>query len=328
MFLDDLINKAKESRKKIVLVEGEDLNILNAIGISKEFADIILVGNKNIIEVLAKLNNIDLSNIEIIEPKNSDKTDELINSFYEIRKNKGMTIEEAENTIINDYLYFGAMLVYAGYADGMVAGKTHSSREVIRSALKTVRSLDTSKLVSSFFIMELENKKIGKNGLLLYSDCGVNEDPTSDDLVSIAYESYLSFKKLIGGDERIAFLSYSTDSSAKSDIIDKTKNAANRFKEKYPNIVADGEMQIDAAIVPEVSDIKFPDSRIKGRANILIFPDLNSGNIAYKITERLANAKAYGPITQGLLKPINDLSRGSSVDDIVGTILITCIQAK
>ena len=327
MFIDKLIERAKENKKSIVLVECDDIDILNAAYKSTEFANIILVGKK---ENVAKLvnNDINLDRFIIIDPNTSEITNELINKFYEIRKDKGLTLDEARNIILNDYLYFGAMLVYTGYADGMVAGKTHSSRDVIRSALKTVRYLDNTKFVSSFFIMELENKNIGSNGLLLFSDCGMIENPTSDELANIAYESSKSFERLIKETPKIAFLSYSTNGSASSDSVNKVKNAVNIFNNKCPNILADGEMQLDSAIIPDISKIKFPDSKIKGDANILIFPDLNSGNIAYKITERLANAKAYGPITQGLKKPINDLSRGSTVDDIVGVIAITCIQAK
>ena len=219
------------------------------------------------------------------------------------------------------------MLVYLGYADGLVAGATHSSSDVLRAALKTVKTSPDSNVVSSFFLMELENKSLGENGLFIYSDCGMIQNPTSKELVDIAYSSSKTFTKLIGDTPKVAFLSHSTNGSSKCEDVDKVKNAVLLFKEKYPNIISDGEMQLDAAIIPINQQSKVPNSKIKGESNLLICPDLDSGNIAYKITERMANAKAYGPITQGIKKPINDLSRGCTSNDIVGVIAITCIQA-
>ncbi len=330
MIIEKLIEKAKSNRKTIVLVETDDLRTLNAASMVKEkdFANIILVGKEDEIITLAKNNNIDIENIKIINPELSELTDELISKFYEIRKSKGMTLEESTNIIKNDYLYFGCMLVYMDYADGLVAGATHSSSDVLRAALKTVKTAENSKIVSSFFLMELDNKNLGSNGLFIYSDCGMIQNPTSDELVNIAYSSNETFKNLVGDTPKIAFLSHSTNGSSKCSDVDKIKNAVSSFKEKYPDIIADGELQLDAAIIPEITKSKFPNSRIQGDANILIFPDLDAGNIAYKITERMANAKAYGPITQGIRKPINDLSRGCNANDIVGVIAITCNQAK
>ena len=214
------------------------------------------------------------------------------------------------------------------YADGLVAGATHSSSDVLRAALKTVKTAENSKIVSSFFLMELENKQLGYNGLFIYSDCGMIQNPTSEELVNIAYSSCETFKNLVEGTPKIAFLSHSTNGSSKCEDVDKVKCAVKSFKEKYPEIIADGELQLDAAIIPELTKSKYPNSKIQGDANILIFPDLDAGNIAYKITERIGNAKAYGPITQGIKKPINDLSRGCNYKDIVGVIAITCNQAK
>lgn len=330
MIIDKLIEKAKNNKKNIVLVETDDIRTIEAASIVKEkdFANIILIGKENKISTLADNNNLDIKGIKIIDPETSELTDILINNFYEIRKNKGMTLEEAENIIKNDYLYFGSMLVYMDYADGLVAGATHSSSDVLRAALKTVKTAENSKIVSSFFLMELENKNLGNNGLFIYSDCGMIQNPTSEELVNIAYSSNETFKNLIGDTPRIAFLSHSTNGSSKCNDVDKVKNAVTNFKELYPNIIADGELQLDAAIIPSITKSKFPTSKIQGDANILIFPDLDAGNIAYKITERMANAKAYGPITQGIKKPINDLSRGCNANDIVGVIAITCNQAK
>jgi len=330
MIIDKLIENAKKNKKTICLPETNDIRVLSAAEeVSKlDFADIILIGNKDAINELATKNNIDISKTIIIDPNTSQYTEELINKFYEIRKHKGITIVEAENIIKNDYLYFGDMLVYMDYADGLVAGATHSTSDVLRAALQTVKTSSDSKIVSSFFIMELENKNLGSNGIYIYSDCGMIQNPTSEELVNIAYSSSKSFETLIGDTPKIAFLSHSTNGSSKHIDVDKVKNAVIKFKETYPSIIADGELQLDAAIIPSITKSKYPNSKIQGDANILIFPDLDSGNIAYKITERMANAKAYGPITQGIKKPINDLSRGCNSDDIVGVIAITCNQAK
>ena len=330
MIIDKLIENAKKNKKTIVLVETDDIRTLKAAECVKtqDFADIILVGNENKINELAKSNDININDIKIIDPKTSQLTKELIEKFYEIRKSKGMTLEEAKNIIENDYLYFGDMLVYTDYADGLVAGATHSSSDVLRAALKTVKTAENSKIVSSFFLMELENKTLGDNGIFIYSDCGMIQNPTSEELVNIAYSSSETYKNLIGNTPKIAFLSHSTNGSSNCSDVDKVKIAVSNFKAQYPSIIADGELQLDAAIIPEITKSKFPNSRIQGDANILIFPDLDAGNIAYKITERMANAKAYGPITQGIRKPINDLSRGCNYKDIVGVIAITCNQAK
>ena len=330
MIIDKLINNAKQNKKTICLVETDDIRTLKAAEsvIEKDFANIILVGNENEINELATKNNIKLDNIKIIDPKTSDLTNELIDKFYELRSHKGLTHEEAKDKIENDYLYFGDMLVYADYADGLVAGATHSSSDVLRAALQTVKTAPDSKIVSSFFLMELANKDLGSNGLFIYSDCGMIQNPTSEELVNIAYSSSKTFEQLVGDTPKIAFLSHSTNGSSKCDDVYKVQNAVKTFKETYPDIIADGELQLDAAIIPSITKSKYPTSKIQGDANILIFPDLDAGNIAYKITERMANAKAYGPITQGIRKPINDLSRGCNSDDIVGAIAITCNQAK
>ncbi len=330
MIIDKLIKKAKQNKKTIVLVEADDVRTLKAAEetIKLDFANIILIGKENKIKELALINGINLNNIKIIDPLNSSITIELIKNFYELRKHKGLTLEEAENIIKNDYLYFGDMLVLNGYADGLVAGATHSSSDVLRAALKTVKTAPDSKIVSSFFLIELENKNLGSNGIFIYSDCGMIQNPTSEELTNIAYSSSKTFENLVESTPKIAFLSYSTNGSSNSIDVDKVRNAVDIFKKTYPNIIADGELQLDAAIIPEITEKKFPNSKIKGDANILIFPNLDAGNIAYKITERIGNAKAYGPITQGIKKPINDLSRGCNYKDIVGVIAITCNQVK
>lgn len=327
MIIETLINKAKHNRKKIVLPETNDLRVLTAAS-QVDFADIILIGNEKDINDLANNNNINLNNIKVINPAFSELTTKLIQEFYELRKNKGITLEDAKKIIENNYLYFGCMLVKCGCADGLVAGAITTSSDVLRAALQTVKSAPDTSLVSSFFIMELENKTLGENGVFIYSDCGLNINPTSSELVEIAHSSAKSFQELVDSTPKVAMLSHSSFGSSKSEDVTKMQDATKKFKEKYPNIILDGELQLDAAIIPEIAHSKAPNSVLKGDANVLIFPNIDAANIAYKITERMANAKAYGPITQGMAKPINDLSRGCNSDDIIGAIAITCIQAK
>ena len=328
--IDRIKERALENKKTIILPETEDIRTLKAASLVKRegFADVILIGNDKSINDLAKQYDIDLSNILIIDPENSDKTDELINEFYELRKSKGMTLEEAKNIITTNYLYFGDMLVKLGYADGLVAGAVNSSANVLRAALQTIKTAKDSKIVSSFFIMDVPNCEYGANGIFLYSDCGMIQNPTSEELVEIANSSAKTFKQLIEKEPVVAMLSHSTFGSSKHPDVDKVVNAVKIAKEKYPNLNLDGELQADAAIVPSVAQSKAPNSKVAGKANVLIFPDLDAGNIAYKLTERLAKAKAYGPITQGIAKPVNDLSRGCNEYDIVGVIAITCVQCK
>ncbi len=328
--IDRIKERALENKKTIILPETEDIRTLKAASLVKRegFANIILIGNNKEINDLAKQYDIDLSNILIIDPENSDKTDELINEFYELRKSKGMTLEEAKNIITTNYLYFGDMLVKLGYADGLVAGAVNSSANVLRAALQTIKTAKDSKIVSSFFIMDVPNCEYGADGIFLYSDCGMIQNPTSEELVEIANSSAKTFKQLIEKEPVVAMLSHSTFGSSKHPDVDKVVNAVKMAKEKYPNLNLDGELQADAAIVPSVAKSKAPNSKVAGKANVLIFPDLDAGNIAYKLTERLAKAKAYGPITQGIAKPVNDLSRGCNEYDIVGVIAITCVQCN
>ena len=328
--IDRIKERASKNKKTIVLPETEDIRTLKAaILVENEgFANIILIGNKKKVHDLANQHNLDLGNILIIDPKNSDKTEELINAFYELRKVKGITIEEAKKIITTNYLYFGDMLVKLGYADGLVAGAVNSSTNVLRAALQTIKTAKDSKIVSSFFIMDVPNCEYGANGIFLYSDCGMIQNPTSEELVEIANSSAKTFKQLIEKEPIVAMLSHSTFGSSKHPDVDKVVNAVKLVREKYPNLNLDGELQADAAIVPSVAKSKAPNSKVAGKANVLIFPDLDAGNIAYKLTERLAKAKAYGPITQGIAKPVNDLSRGCNEYDIVGVVAITCVQCN
>ena len=328
--IDNIKERAKTLNKTIVLPESYDIRTLKAAEtVTKEgFAKIILVGNKEEIYKNAKENSINLVNLEIIDPLTFKDTEKIINSFYELRKNKGVTFESARELITNNYLYFGNMLVKLGYADGLVAGAVNSSANVLRAALQILKTAPNSKIVSSFFLIEVPNCEYGDKGVFVYSDCGMIQNPTSEELAHIAKSSANSFEQLVGNKAIIAMLSHSTFGSSKHPDVDKVINAVNISKELYPELTLDGELQFDAAIVPSIASRKAPNSNVSGKANVLIFPDLDAGNIAYKITERLAKAKAYGPITQGIFKPVNDLSRGCNEEDIVGVIAITCVQCN
>lgn len=235
-------------------------------------------------------------------------------------------MEDAKK-FMKDPMYFGVMLVYKGLADGMVSGAIHSTADTLRPALQILKTAPGVKLVSSFFIMVVPNCEYGENGVFVYADAGLNPNPTAEELADIAITSAKSFEALVGKTPKVAMLSYSTKGSAKSEMVDKVVEATRIAKEKAPDILIDGELQADAAIVPSVAKLKAPGSPVAGQANVLIFPDLDAGNIAYKLTERLAKAEAYGPITQGIAKPVNDLSRGCKAEDIVGVIAITAVQA-
>ena len=326
--IEKIKDKAKGLNKTIILPEAADIRTLKAASMTTKegFASIILIGNNDDIIKLAEKNSVDIDGIKIIDPNTFSDTEKIINEFYELRKNKGITIDDAKNIIINNNLYFGNMLVKLGYADGLVAGAVNSSADVLRASLQTLKTSKNSKIVSSFFLIDVPNCEYGEDGVFIFSDCGMIPDPTSEELVEIAKSSAMSFEQLVGKTPRVAMLSYSTMGSAKHPNIDKVTRAVSLAKEAYPELLLDGELQFDAAVVPKVAKSKAPNSEVAGSANVLIFPDLNSGNIAYKVAERLAKAKAYGPITQGIAKPVNDLSRGCNEYDIVGAIAITCVQ--
>lgn len=329
-FIDEIENRAKKDIKKIVLPESEDDRTLRATSevLKQKFAEIILVGNKE--KILKRANELNLENVEeaeIIDPVNSDKYDEFVEKFYELRKNKGMTIEKAKEYML-DNTYFGMMMVKQGYADGLVSGAVHSTSDTLRPALQILKTAPGTKLVSAFFMMIVPNCEFGEDGVFLFSDSGLNENPDSEALSEIAISSSKSFDLLVGKEPKIAMLSYSSHGSAKSDLTEKVINATNLVKEKAPELLVDGELQLDAAIIPEVAEYKAKGSPLKGKANVLIFPDLNSGNIGYKLVQRLAKAEAYGPLCQGIAKPVNDLSRGCNSKDIEGVIAITAVQAQ
>ena len=327
-FLEQIISRAKEHRKTIVLPEGLDERTIQATEVigQKDIADIILIGNKD--EIMKKANGHDISKARIIDPKSSEYYDDFVNSFFEMRQKKGVTLEQAK-TYMLDPNYFGVMLVKKGIAHGMVSGACHSTADTLRPALQILKTAPDTKLVSAFFVMSVPNCEYGYNGTFVCGDCGLVEDPDADKLSEIAISSAKSFETLVGAKPKVAMLSYSTKGSAKvNHLTGKVIDATKLVHEKAPEILVDGEIQADAALVPNVAKSKAPDSEVAGNANVLIFPDLNCGNISYKLVQRLAKADAYGPITQGIAKPVNDLSRGCSADDIVGVVAITCVQAQ
>ena len=327
-FINEIKEKAKKSKRTIVLPEVMDRRILEAteIILKEGIADIILVGREEEISVSSR--GLDISGVTIINPYTFSFTYELINSFYELRKSKGMTLEKAREILLNDYMYFACMLVKEGYADGVVSGACHSTSDTLRPALQILKTKPNVELVSSFFLMDVPNCCYGDNGTFVFADCGLEQNPTSEKLAAIAGASAYSFESLTGNKARVAMLSHSTMGSATHFDVDKVVKATNIAREKYKNYLIDGEMQLDAAIIPEVALAKAPNSEVAGRANVLVFPDLDAGNIGYKLVQRLAKADAFGPICQGISKPVNDLSRGCSVEDIVGVVAITSVQAS
>ena len=328
-FIEEIKKRASNQIKTIVLPEATDIRILEATDIiGKEgFAKIILLGNESEIISIANENKLNISKATIIEPLKSDKYDEYVEAFYELRKAKGMTIEQAKK-ILQDPVYFGMMMVKKEAADGLVSGAAHSTADTLRPALQILKTKPGTKLVSTFMLEIVPNCEYGNNGIFIFSDCGLNPKPTSEELSEIAISSSESYQQIVGDAPKIAMLSYSTHGSAASEDVDKVREATQLTKEKAPNLLVDGELQLDSAIVPEIGNVKAPGSDVAGKANILIFPDLNSGNIGYKLVERLAKAEAYGPICQGMAKPVNDLSRGCKAKDIVGAVAITALQAQ
>ena len=325
-----MAEQVKKNRRKIVLPETEDVRVLKAAAIvaNGEYADIILIGNEEEIKDTCKKENIQMpyDKIEIIDNISSSKKALYDKMLYDLRKAKGMTLEMAQKTN-EDKVYFATMMVKAGDADGLVSGAIHSTANTLRPALQIIKAAEGVKNVSSFFLMETKKSELGTNGVFIFSDCGLIEFPTKEQLVDITIESAQSYKMLTGYEPKVALLSYSTLDDIKDENVIKLQNVVRRVKEINNNINIDGQLQLDAAIIEDVAKIKAPNSSVAGKANVLIFPNLESGNIAYKIAERFGNMTALGPITQGMDKPVNDLSRGCSVDDIIGVIAITCIQS-
>lgn len=326
-FMENTVAKAVANKKTIVLPEGGDPRVARAAAeiIKKGIANVILLGDEK--EIKAAAGGLDLSKAEIANPLTYSARADFVQTFYEMRKAKGMTEEKAE-AMMKDPSYFGVMMVKKGIADGMVSGACHSTADTLRPALQIVRTAPGSKLVSGFFLISVPNCEYGENGTFVFADCGLNINPSADDLSEIAIASAKSFKSIVGAEPKVAMLSFSSYGSGKDALVDKVVEATKLAKEKAPDLLLDGELQADAALVPSVGKSKAPGSKVAGQANVLIFPDLNVGNICYKLVERLAKADAYGPILQGIAKPVNDLSRGCKAEDIVGVAAITAVQAQ
>ncbi len=330
-FIDNIKKRAKENIKTIVLPEAEDIRILEATQqvLKEQYANIILVGNKEKIEKKAKENNINIIGAEIVDPNNSEKHDEYVNLLYELRKHKGMTIEQAKE-LVKDPVYYGMLMVKDEQtnADGLVSGAAHSTSDTLRPALQILKTAPGTKLVSAFFVMVVPDCEYGEKGTFVFADSGLNENPDSEALSEIAISSSKSFKQLVQKEPKVAMLSYSTYGSAKSELTQKVIEATQKVKEKEQKLKVDGELQLDAAIIPEIAEMKAPGSPLKGQANVLVFPNLDCGNIGYKLVQRLGKAEAYGPLCQGIAKPVNDLSRGCNSKDVAGVVAITAVQAQ
>ena len=328
-FIEEIKQRAKTQIKTIVLPEATDIRILKAAETVKQegYAKTILIGDEEQVRKIAKQNTIDIEGIKIIDPLKSERTQEYAQKLFELRKAKGLTEEQAQKLVL-DPVYFGMMMVKNEDADGLVSGACHSTSDTLRPALQILKTAPNTKLVSAFFVIVVPNCEYGSNGTFIFADSGLNEEPNSDALSEIAISSSKSFEQLVGEKAKVAMLSYSTYGSAHSASTEKVIEATKLVREKAPEILVDGELQLHAAIIPEVAEFKAKGSPLKGEANVLVFPDLGAGNIGYKLAQRLAKAEAYGPLCQGIAKPVNDLSRGCSASDVAGVIAITAVQAQ
>ena len=323
--MDRIKAQAKADKKRIVLPEGAEERTVKAAAIllKEGICDVILLGDEEKIAAYGE----DLTGATIINPKKADCLQEYADTLYELRKAKGMTPEKARETIKNT-LFYACMMIKEGKADGMVSGAINTTGNTLRPGLQIIKMAKGINTISSCFIMEIPNKEYGDNGLMLFGDCAININPNPDELASIAIATANTAKTLLGMDPKVAMLSFSTKGSAKHENVDKVTAALAKVKELAPDLDVDGELQADAAMVPKVAALKAPGSKVAGHANVLIFPDLQAGNIGYKLVQRLAGAEAVGPVSQGFAKPINDLSRGCSIADIVSVVAITAVQAQ
>lgn len=327
-FIDEMKAKARANKKTIVLPESEDERTYKAAEavLKEEIANVVIVGSEE--EVAKNKGSYDISGAQIVDPATSDKTEAYIAKLVELRQKKGMTEEQAREILLTNYLYYGVMMVKMKDADGMVSGACHSTADTLRPCLQILKTKPGTKLVSAFFVMCVPDCEYGENGVFVFADCGLNQNPAPEELAAIAESSAESFRMLVGAEPKVAFLSHSSKGSAKHADVDKVVEAVKIAKEANPDLMVDGELQLDAAIVPSVGESKAPGSPVAGHANVLVFPDLDAGNIGYKLVQRLAKAEAYGPMTQGIAAPVNDLSRGCSAEDILGVVAITAVQAQ
>ena len=327
--IEDIIARAKSDKQRIVLPESTDERTLQAADliIKDGVAEIVLIGNES--EIKEKAKSLNLSNIDraiIVNPENNDKKEVYINLLVELRKNKGMTPEKAEQ-LVKDPLYLACLMIKNGDVDGEIAGAENTTGNVLRPALQIIKTLPGIKVVSGAFLMFTPFTEYGENGVLLFADCAVLPNPNANELAQIALTSAQTWRALVGAEPRVAMLSFSTKGSAQHEMVDKVAEATKIAKEMDPALIIDGELQADAAIVPNISKSKAPDSPLLGKANVLVFPSLETGNIAYKLVQRLGNAEAIGPVLQGMAAPVSDLSRGCSVEDIYRMVAVTANQA-
>jgi phosphate acetyltransferase len=328
-FIDEIKAKAKANVQTIVLPETEDARTYEAAEkvLKEGTAKLVLIGSEE--EIAKNKGSFDISGATIVDPATSDKTEAYIAKLVELREKKGMTEEKARELLLSSYTYYGVMMVKMGDADGMVSGACHSTADTLRPCLQILKTKPGTKLVSSFFVMVVPDCDMGENGTFVFSDCGLEQNPDSEKLAAIALSAAESFKLLVGDEPRVALLSHSSKGSAKHADVDKVVEAVKIAQANAPEgVMVDGELQLDAAIVPSVGASKAPGSPVAGKANVLVFPDLDAGNIGYKLVQRLAKAEAYGPMTQGIAAPVNDLSRGCSAEDIEGVIAITAVQCQ
>ena len=327
-FIDSIKLRAKKDKKRIVLPESMDKRTMEAAdkALKEDIADIIIIGTPE--EINENSKGFDISKATIIDPNTADITEELINGLVEIRKNKGLTYDDAKKFLLTDYMYYACMLVKTGRADGVVSGACHSTANTLRPSLQIIKTKPGVMLVSAFFLMVVPNCEYGSDGTFVFADSGLEQNPTPERLAAIAASSAESFKLLVEKEPLVAMLSHSTKGSAKHPLVDKVVEATKIAKEQYPYLCIDGELQTDAALVPSVAKSKAPGSEVAGKANVLVFPNLDCGNIGYKLVQRLGKAEAYGPMLQGIAKPVNDLSRGCSWEDIVGVVALTAVQAQ
>lgn len=319
-FLEHMKQRARANKKTIVLPEGEDPRTIEAAQmiVDEGIANLIVIGNPQ---------DISIDGVRVIDPATCEKTNEYAELFYELRKHKGVTLEDAKKQVL-DPTYFATLMVKAQDADGLVSGACHSTANTLRPALQILKTAPSTKLVSAFFMMCTKDAEFGENGTMLFADSGLNIAPSADDLSEIALSSAKSWKSFMTSDPKVAMCCYSTKGSAAGEVADKMIEATKLTSQKNPSLAVDGELQVDAAVIPSIAASKAPGSPVAGSANILIFPDLSCGNAAYKLVQRFAHADAYGPLLQGIARPVNDLSRGCSAQDIVGVVAITCVQAQ
>lgn len=329
-FIELMKGKARQDKQTIVLPESTDKRTLIAAAkiLEEGIANLIMVGKEEKIMDGAHWLEVDLTGLVVVDPDTDPRFDHYAETLFKLREKKGMTLESAQEILKTDYITYGVMMVKEKNADGLVAGACHATADTLRPALQILKTAPGTELVSGFFIMDVPNCDYGSNGTFLFADCGLNQDPTAEELASIADSSAKSFRSFLGEKPIIAMLSHSTKGSAKHALVDKVTQATAIAHEKYPQLDLDGELQLDAAIVPEIGKSKAKGSDVAGHANVLIFPNLDCGNIGYKLVQRLAKAEAYGPMLQGIARPVNDLSRGCSAEDIVGVVALTAVQAQ